>query len=257
MHLAEHSPSDNTQHRVSPSEFAITKAVVEALLKAIDEAVPWTTPTSSSRFARSKFNEECKSAVVRKLRLRRQIWKRRLDGSTPKALLEEYRQARNKAKQLIRKNLQQNHRDKVTEAAKDMQKVWKLVKWAKNRDTPYAAYTPPMKLDGVITQNPQRKARALAESFFPTPPQADLSDTEHYEYPPPLETPPITSDEITAVFKRVPKNKAPGPDYPERSPGRGTPPANGASSMAIQLKRQHRVQSPGFPQVDHSLATQT
>ncbi len=76
--LSTHLPTiPNTE---SPGEITIglfTKATVEALLIAVDEAVPWTTP---SQFARSKFNRECKSAVVRKLQLRRQIWKRRLDG---------------------------------------------------------------------------------------------------------------------------------------------------------------------------------
>ena len=51
-----------------------------------------------------------------------------------------------------------------------------------------ACHTPPIKLIGTTESihNPEEKARALADSFFPKPPEADLTEIEGYEYPEPL-----------------------------------------------------------------------
>jgi hypothetical protein len=52
----------------------------------------------------------------------------------------------------------------------------------------------------------------LRESFFPTPPPADLSDLEELSYETPLDLPPITQREIEAAIQRTAPKKAPGPD---------------------------------------------
>ena len=106
----------------------------------------------------------------------------------------------------------QDHRDKVTEAAGDMTTLWKLARWAKNRDTPPAAYTPPIKANGALAHEPHTKARALTTSFFPTPPPADLEGIQECRYPRGIGTTLFTDQEARYAFSRVPNNKAPGPD---------------------------------------------
>jgi hypothetical protein len=57
-----------------------------------------------------------------------------------------------------------------------------------------------------------RKAEVLRQAFFPPPLQADLSDVEGYEYPPPIECPEITMSEVENAVRRATPNKAPGTD---------------------------------------------
>jgi hypothetical protein len=59
---------------------------------------------------------------------------------------------------------------------------------------------------------PEDKAQRLRQSFSPPPPQADLSDTEAYEYPSRVEVPDITTLEIERAIRRASLNKAPGAD---------------------------------------------
>ena len=55
-------------------------------------------------------------------------------------------------------------------------------------------------------------ADALARKFFPTPPEADLSDIEGYEYPEPVPMPEITVDEVRKAVRYAVTNKQPGDD---------------------------------------------
>lgn len=48
--------------------------------------------------------------------------------------------------------------------------------------------------------NPEDKAKALGDSFFPAPPEPDLEDLEGYAYPDLLECPAITIEEIKAAL---------------------------------------------------------
>ena len=52
----------------------------------------------------------------------------------------------------------------------------------------------------------------MREVFFPQPPEADLSDLLHATEPPQLNFPSISIDEVKDAIKRVPADKAPGPD---------------------------------------------
>jgi hypothetical protein len=57
------------------------------------------------------------------------------------------------------------------------------------------------------------KADLLAGHFFPEPKPADLSDLQGTRYPEPFPvSPEVTEEEILGILKRLPPNKAPGPD---------------------------------------------
>ncbi|OCT48581.1 pol-like protein [Cladophialophora carrionii] len=60
--------------------------------------------------------------------------------------------------------------------------------------------------------NSARKARILAKSFFPLPPEADLSDFRRYGYPDEASCPVISEQEIAKVTRATVQINAAGPD---------------------------------------------
>ena len=71
---------------------------------------------------------------------------------------------------------------------------------------------PNIKYRGQTLQGWREKAEAFAETFFPPYPEADLSDTRHYEYPQPVPCPEITEEEVLEAIRLTSGDKAPGPD---------------------------------------------
>lgn len=69
-----------------------------------------------------------------------------------------------------------------------------------------------MKPDGELAHQVKEKAETLRESFFPPPIYTNLSDVNKYEYPPSIECPEITIQEIEKAIHRAAPNKAPGID---------------------------------------------
>jgi ribonuclease HI len=96
--------------------------------------------------------------------------------------------------------------------------MWRLAKWARNRNGAYErGLTPSLKVLGPegrdeLAETVDQKAEAFRTAFFPQPPPADLSDTVSFEYPEPIEFPPITTHEIQEAVKRAKAGKAPGDD---------------------------------------------
>ena len=92
--------------------------------------------------------------------------------------------------------------------------MWKAVKWAKNRG-PRSSTLPALVIPGSshlqYKTNPQAKARLLQEKFFPSPPEADLSDISSVIYPSPIEVDQITHTEVYQAIMRPAPFKAPGP----------------------------------------------
>lgn len=105
------------------------------------------------------------------------------------------------------------HRQRVEEASTSDSGIWKLVKWAKNRHIAAPTCTPALtKPDGELAHQAEEKVETLRQSFFPPPISADLSDIDGYEYPPSIECPEITPQEIEKAVRRAAPNKAPGTD---------------------------------------------
>ena len=72
---------------------------------------------------------------------------------------------------------------------------------------------PPLKIsNSTLEGDATEKAELLQQSFFPQPPEADLTDPEDYQYTPPIDLPPITKQEIEAAIRHAPVGKAPGID---------------------------------------------
>ena len=87
-------------------------------------------------------------------------------------------------KQTIKKALRDAHRDWVEQAAKSPEQLWRLVSWAKTRGNPPSVITPAIRHPETrqeITDSAE-KADVFRNTFFPTPPEADLEDIWEAEY---------------------------------------------------------------------------
>ena len=180
--------------------------LVAALQKAADEAAPVQRPSSK---ARTGWNDECSEALAETKRLRRihslyhteETW-------------EAYRSARNHKGRTIKRALRKEHRDRVEKASESPEQLWKLAKWARNRDAQAPVTTPVLRnpTTGEETTEPGEKAALFKETFFPVPPDADLSDIGQGIYEGQVDTPPITEQEVEDAIRGTAAFKAPGPD---------------------------------------------
>ena len=150
---------------------------------------------------------EIKEAQMQARRLRRRYQELRTEQTW-----EEYREARNLKGRLIKKLLRKNHRERVQKATESPQGLWKLAKWAKNKEQ-RQPYTPPLKdSQGKMRTELEDKVEILKNSFFPQIKEADLSDIQDYVYPSPVEWPPFTQREVRTALSIVATRKAPGQD---------------------------------------------
>ena len=180
-------------------------SIISALDAGIEASTPWSNPSSRSI---AGFDKECKDICTEVQQLRRRWQRSRQDED-----YEAYRQARNRKGRFIQNMLRKTHRQRVEETSASQSGLWNLVKWAKNRHNITPAFTPALvKPDGGSVHQPEEKAEVLRQTFFPPPPQADLSDIDGYEYPPTIECPAITTVEIERAVRRASPNKAPGAD---------------------------------------------
>lgn len=74
---------------------------------------------------------------------------------------------------------------------------------------------PPLKGPDSKATSDAEKVELLRKTFFPLPPEADLSDLapgRHTHYKPTIEFPNITEQEVRDAIHRAPPDKAPGED---------------------------------------------
>jgi hypothetical protein len=175
--LVEHvqqnvSTPDLSQATQAELEYT-TQHLVDVIQQAIAISTPWARP---SPFANPDFTPECREAVKETRRLRR-IHTTTHDPED----WERYKAARNRKKRTVKKALKSGHRRRVEEVTRDGPKgLWRLAKWARNRDQAYEqGVIPTLTLDnGQTASAAEDKARVFRELFFPEPPEADLSDIE-------------------------------------------------------------------------------
>jgi exonuclease III len=185
-------------------------AAVEQTVSAIQAAAAASTP---DRIITLKsvpgFTEDCKEAIQAVKRTQRR-WNR--VGSTERDLIE-FQAAKRQRKKAISAAQRDIHRKKVSEV-KDEKGLWALSRWTRNRGSKAPAFTPDIqKPDGTLADNTHEKAHALRQTFFPQPPEADLSDTHYFNYNRPAEAwTPIVEHEVREALRMAPPDKAPGED---------------------------------------------
>lgn len=184
-----------------------TDSLVNSLLQAIEASTP-RKRTGPNRSKTPGFTAYCKEVQMETRRLKRINSEEHTEESW-----EAYRIARNRKGRVIKKALRQAHRKRVEEASKSPETMWKLAKWANARGTKTHALIPALfNSERTLETDTAAKAELLCKTFFPTPPEPDLADIDNYEYPPPIELPPITTREIREAILKAPAKKAPGTD---------------------------------------------
>jgi hypothetical protein len=119
---------------------------------------------------------------------------------------------RNHKARLIRRTLRDYHRIRIKEATNSPNGLWKLVKWAWNRE-PCTTFIPPLQqLDGQMEIDATRKLELFREAFFPPPLEVDLEDIKGYRYLSPVCFPLITLNEVIKLIKYMPGRKVLGKD---------------------------------------------
>ena len=158
---------------------------------------------------RAGWNKECSAILADTKRLRRIYSRDHTDESW-----EAYRVARNEKKRLIGRALRQTHREKVEEASQSPESLWRIAKWARNRQNQISAITPALQdpVTSAIAVTPGEKAELFRKTFFPKPPDANLQDIDHATYPNQISLPSITEQEVQDAILNTAPLKAPGPD---------------------------------------------
>lgn len=120
---------------------------------------------------------------------------------------EEFRLARHHKGRIILKAKRKEFRLSQKEMCESPDTMWKAYRYVRNI-APRQAYLPRLNqnLDPLsapdLANSPQTKAKLLQTSFFPLPPEPNLSDIPGYIYPTPTPMPLITQREIgKAIFK--------------------------------------------------------
>ncbi|EKG09366.1 Reverse transcriptase, partial [Macrophomina phaseolina MS6] len=193
----------------APRSVEALENLTGALIQAIKEATETSTPPLRvSPQSMPGWTKECKEVQMETRRLRR-IWQRTRSEDD----WERYRSTRNKKGRLIQKVLQQEHRTKIESAATKDNGIWRVAKWAQNRETNQSSHMPALRRpDSNYAEQPKEKLDTLREAFFPEPPQADLSDIEGFTYPQETPWPDVTVEEVRLAMQRAKPWKAPGPD---------------------------------------------
>ncbi|KJK84818.1 hypothetical protein H633G_11388 [Metarhizium anisopliae BRIP 53284] len=180
--------------------------IVAALQNAIETAVPqriWSPK------ARRGWDEECTRVLAEAKRLRRLHNLYHTDETW-----EAYRKARNHKGRVIKKALRRGHRENVERASESPEALWKMARWARNRNAPAPEVTPALQHPDTLqmTSDTAEKADILRRAFFPCPPEADISDIEGAVYPERIDMPAITEQEVERAIREASPLKAPGPD---------------------------------------------
>jgi ribonuclease HI len=204
--VLRHSLPPRRRPRTKAALDKYTRELVDAITRAADEVLP---PKRHSPKAREGWDNTCTEALAETKRLRR-VYTRRPTTAT----WELYREARNRKTRVIRKALRQAHRDRVELAARSPESLWRIAKWARNRENQPPSVTPTIICPntGEEAVRPEEKANMLRDTFFPKPPEADLSDMENAEYHDQISMPDITEKEVLDAVQAAAPLKAPGPD---------------------------------------------
>lgn len=183
-----------------------TDEIITAIQTAISKSTPFLKYSPRTR---AGWTRECKEVQAEARRLKRQNSREHTEESW-----EAYRAARNLKGRIIQKALRQAHRGQVEEAMKCPKNMWKLAKWAARRGEKAATTTPALKnpTTGVEYIKASEKAQLFRETFFPTPPEADLQDIDEAAQHNQVTFPDITEREVRQAIAATPPIKAPGPD---------------------------------------------
>lgn len=180
--------------------------VVDAIIKASDQVLPLSQPSPR---AREGWTTECTEALAEAKRL-----KRRHGLDHTEESWEAYKAARNHKRKRSEKLFVKHIGTGVETAAQSPEKLWKISKWARNREGQTPSITPTIRCPqtGAEVREAETKAELFRQTFFPPPVSVDLEDTHDAQYVDQIELPPIKESEVVDAILATKPMKAPGPD---------------------------------------------
>ena len=191
--------------------------VIKDIVTTIDHAMKIAVSRAIvTRQSKLEWIDECKQTcakIQKRCRLYQQILSISASSHLKKTAKQRWRKIDHKKKKLIAKILRNTHREKVEEFNDNMNKVWKLAKWVKNRDNSYKAYTFTLTnaQESKITKKSQKIA-LLVEFFFSKSSNANLSNIDSYQYLDSVRFEELKDHELMNVIKNVSKEKASNDD---------------------------------------------
>ena len=208
-HLNQTLPSLLQMPLDNPDELDQGAAFLQnTIQQCIQDNVPQAKP---SIYAKMQWTQECSEATQRARQARRQWKETHLEQD-----YEAYMAANQHKKRQIRKDTRKMWRETIATATANPKQIWKLAKWARERagkPTLLPQFPALRDTAGTLQTSERGKAEVLAQHFFPTPVTANLSDILGHNYPNELLIPyTVEEREIYDILKRLPPDKAPGPD---------------------------------------------
>jgi len=200
--IREYLPYFNKHAAFTVEELeAFTKETINAVAQAIEETTPRKNP---SPFSKRWWTEE-----LTKSRKEVNCLRNRYRRTRNEAYGNEWRIQKRIYETEIKKAKEKTWREFTKEA--DENTIWLLKKYLTSRPTQPFIPT----LNETAAGNKQ-KAKLLHETFFPPPPDADLSDMttpEQIMHPEPVPfNPNITEQQLERAIAKLAPKKAPGPD---------------------------------------------
>ncbi|KAJ3476748.1 hypothetical protein NLI96_g10952 [Meripilus lineatus] len=183
---------------------AAANILSECMARAAELTVPVSKPSPfSKRWWTKELSEQLRSLKT----LQNRALKRNSTPAERAAVIPARREYTAAVKRQKRR-----HWAKWLEEATD-RTVWQANKYiTQEPGNVTASRTPDLQgPQGMATTN-EEKSNVLRDTFFPEAPDANLDDLDDFEYPTPLDSPEITSDEVAKAIEVLSPYKAPGPN---------------------------------------------
>ena len=116
---------------------------------------------------------------------------------------------------VIRRARALHFRRGIHEATESSEGIWKLAKWAKDRNQKpreLPKFPSPQKDQGGYICSFEEQVKELSDRFFPPQPEVGLSDIDPSQYPPQISDNLDITEEVKRAIRLPKQDKAPGPD---------------------------------------------
>ena len=160
----------------------------------------------------SKFDDECKNARIRINQTRKALQQSLIENAKKKIIKEiqnAWKRVRNNKKKTIKRILKKNHRKTIEKATENVQKTWKLIKWAKNRRISFKFNTSSLRRSNDTTALTKTdKTHCLKIFFFSSFTEINIDDIAEAAYFEKFEFSYITDEKIHQTIFNASSNKS-------------------------------------------------
>ncbi len=193
-----------SQHLDAAQIDAYIKFVCFAIAKVICEFISKIKASIRVTF---DFDETCNLTRIRANQVRRTFQDELVIQENTEQTLQTWRRAKIIKKRIIKKIFRVNHRNVVFETIEDAQKTWKLVKWAKNRETSFKLITSFLRrANDIMIFIKEAKTQCLIDSFFFSLVVANLDDIVESAYSESIDFSEIIENEISQTIVKIVSN---------------------------------------------------